>query len=66
MNLPEGANNEPYTAEEQLALSDEEDALPWLEDDGEYEDEGGFDARSFELLVGFQLTEDQLAYNATR
>ena len=21
---------------------------------------------SFELLVGFQLTEDQLAYNATR
>ncbi|MWV27345.1 SPOR domain-containing protein [Aurantiacibacter rhizosphaerae] len=45
MNLPEGANDEPYTAEEQLALSDEEDSLPWLEDDGDYEDEGGFDAR---------------------
>lgn len=34
-----------FEAEEQLALDDDDDALPWLEDDGDYEDEGGFDAR---------------------
>lgn len=40
-----------YEAEEQLALEEDDDSLPWLEDDGEYEDEGGFDAR----LIWFAL-----------
>ncbi len=40
-----------YEAEEQLALDDEDEALPWLADDGDYEDEGGFDAR----LIWFGL-----------
>ncbi|MGB3795547.1 MAG: SPOR domain-containing protein, partial [Alteraurantiacibacter sp.] len=61
MTLPVGGNREngiedaefeePYEAEEQLALADEDDSLPWLEDDGEYEEEGGFDAR----LIWFAL-----------
>jgi hypothetical protein len=42
-----------YEAEEQLALDDEDESLPWLEDDGDYEDEGGFDARLIWLaLIG--------------
>lgn len=55
MNLPAGGKDEngiedaefedAFEAEEQLALDDDEDALPWLEDDGDDEDEGGFDAR---------------------
>ncbi len=55
MNLPAGGKGddgiedaefeETLEAEEQLALDDDGDALPWLEDDGDYEDEGGFDAR---------------------
>ncbi|MCB2067416.1 MAG: SPOR domain-containing protein [Erythrobacter sp.] len=32
-------------AEEQLALDDDDDGLPWLEDDTDYDDEGAFDAR---------------------
>ncbi len=61
MNLPVGGKDgngiedaefeETYEAEEQLALADEDDSLPWLEDDGEYEEEGGFDAR----LIWFAL-----------
>jgi len=42
---------ETFEAEEQLALEDDDDALPWLEDDGDYEDEGSFDAR----LIWFAL-----------
>ncbi|TIX51334.1 SPOR domain-containing protein [Alteraurantiacibacter aquimixticola] len=30
-----------YEADEQLALSDDDDALPWLESDEDYEEEGG-------------------------
>lgn len=55
MNLPTGKKRaddiedaefeDTFEAEEQLALEDDEGALPWLEDDDEYEDEGGFDAR---------------------
>lgn len=63
MNLPAGGMDEngvedaefedAYEADGQLALDDEDDALPWLEDDGDYEDEGGFDARLIWLaLVG--------------
>ncbi|WAT19094.1 SPOR domain-containing protein [Aurantiacibacter sp. MUD11] len=42
---PEDENGEAFEAAEQLALDDGDDDLPWLEDDGYYEDEGGFDAR---------------------
>ena len=35
---------EPWAEEEQLALADEDEDLPWLKSD-EYEDEGGFDWR---------------------
>lgn len=45
-----GNAEDTYEAEQQLALEDD-DSLPWLEDDGEYEDEGGFDAR----LIWFAL-----------
>lgn len=61
MSLPAGGRGgkgiedadfeEAYEAEEQLLLQDDDDALPWLEDDGDYEDEGGFDAR----LIWFAL-----------
>lgn len=59
-----------FEAEEQLALDDDDDALPWLEDDDDYEDEGGFDARliwvaligllviAAVLLAGWWLTRD--------
>ena len=42
--------DETLEAEEQLSL-EEDDDLPWLEDDGDYEEEGGFDAR----LIWFAL-----------
>ncbi len=47
MNLPEGGKDETGTleAEERLAFEDEDDSLPWLEDDAEYEEDRGFDAR---------------------
>ncbi|GAA5061785.1 hypothetical protein GCM10023208_31550 [Erythrobacter westpacificensis] len=61
MSLPAGGRGtrgiedaqfeDAYEAEEQLPLQDDDDALPWLEDDGDYEDEGGFDAR----LIWFAL-----------
>ena len=54
MTLPAGDGDtadETLEAEEQLALDDDADDLPWLEDDGEYEEEGGFDAR----LIWFAL-----------
>ncbi|APE27057.1 SPOR domain-containing protein [Aurantiacibacter gangjinensis] len=54
MTFPAGENDtadETLEAEEQLALDDDADDLPWLEDDGEYEEEGGFDAR----LIWFAL-----------
>lgn len=61
MNLPAGGQDEngiegaevdeAYEAEVQLALDDDGDSLPWLEDDEDYEDEGGFDAR----LIWFGL-----------
>ncbi len=61
MSLPVGGSDENgmentgseevYEAEEQLALTDEDAALPWLEDDGEYGEEGAFDAR----LIWFTL-----------
>lgn len=61
MNLPVGGKDEngiedaefesDYEPDEQLALDDTDDALPWLEDDDYYEDEGGFDAR----LIWFAL-----------
>ncbi|WP_120076873.1 SPOR domain-containing protein [Aurantiacibacter odishensis] len=47
----EDAEFETYEAEEQLPLQDDDDALPWLEDDGDYEDEGGFDARLIWLAL---------------
>ena len=61
MNFPEGekdnhgthgaASEGTFEANEQLALGGEEDSLPWLVDDGDYEEEGGFDAR----LIWFTL-----------
>ena len=47
----EGSADDTYEAEEQLALDDDDDALPWLEDDEQDEIEGGFDAR----LIWFAL-----------
>lgn len=42
-----------YAGEDQLSLNEENDTLPWLEDDGDYQDEGGFDARLIWLtLIG--------------
>lgn len=41
----EQGGEQAFAAEEQLALDDDGDGLPWLEDDGDYDDEGGFDAR---------------------
>ena len=38
-------------AENELAFENDDESLPWLEDDAEYEDEGGFDAR----LIWFGL-----------
>lgn len=66
MNYPAGGKDgdgiedaefeETLEAEEQLALDDDDDALPWLEDDGDYEDEGGFDARLIWIgLVGLVI-----------
>ncbi|MFB0613521.1 SPOR domain-containing protein [Aurantiacibacter poecillastricola] len=63
MTLPAGSRGEhdgeeardasAHEAEQQLLLDEENDTLPWLEDDGDYPEESGFDARLIWLtLVG--------------
>ena len=40
-----------YQADGQLALSDDDDALPWLESDDDYAEDDGFDARMIVLAL---------------